>query len=55
MHPMMYLLRRIVYALVIVFMSETMFFGVIIVMLSCLAMLAYALHEWQWKDRVINQ
>lgn len=54
-HPLMFLTRRIVYALVIVFMSEVMFFGALIVMLSCLAMLVYALHEWQWKDRIINQ
>lgn len=54
-HPIMYLLRRIVYALVIVFMSQVMFFGVIIVMFSCLGMLVYVLHEWQWKDRIINQ
>ena len=50
----MFLLRRVVYALVIVFMGETMLFPVLIVMLCCLVMLAYALLEMQWEDRIIN-
>ena len=44
----MFLLRRVIYALVIVFMGETMLFPVLIVMLCCLVMLAYALLEKQW-------
>lgn len=54
MHPLMFMLRRVIYALVIVFMDKIMIFGVFIVMGCCLIMLAYALTEWQWKDRVIN-
>ena len=45
-HPLMFLLRRIIYALVIVFMDEVMYYGVFVVMLSCLTMLAFALTEW---------
>ena len=41
----MFLLRRILYALVIVFMDEVMYYGVFIVMLSCLFMLAFAFTE----------
>ena len=50
----MFLIRRIIYAVVIVFMAEQMVWGVVIVMISCLIMLAYALSEWQWKDQLIN-
>ena len=53
-HPLMFLLRRIIYALVIVFMDEIMYYCVFIVMLSCLTMLTYACTEWQWKERIIN-
>ena len=53
-HPLMFLLRRIIYALVIVFMDEVMYYGVFVVMLSCLTMLAFACTEWQWKERIIN-
>ena len=53
-HPLMFLLRRIIYALVIVFLDEVMYYGVFIVMLSCLAMLAFACTEWQWKEPIIN-
>lgn len=44
-HPLMYLIRRVTYALVIVFMDEIMVFGVLIVLVQCLLMLAYALAE----------
>jgi hypothetical protein len=44
-HPLMYLLRRVVYALVIVFMDEITVWPVVIVMVSTLIMLAYALSE----------
>lgn len=49
-HPLMYFLRRIIYALVIVFMDEIPIWGVVITMVCCLIMLAYALHEKQWVD-----
>ena len=50
----MYFIRRIIYALVIVFMDEIPIWGVIITMACCLIMLAYALHEKQWVDTIIN-
>ena len=31
-----------------------MVWGVVVVMISCLIMLAYALSEMQWKDPLIN-
>lgn len=54
-HPLMFMIRRIVFALVIVFMDEIMYWGVLVVMFSCLLMLAYVLHEQQWQDRIINR
>ena len=54
MHPLMFIMRRVIYALVIVFMDKVMIWGVIIVMICCLIMLAYALSEHQWKDSIIN-
>ena len=53
-HPFMFLLRRVIYALVIVCLVETYLWGVFVVMFSCLCMLAFALTEFQWKDRIIN-
>lgn len=53
-HPLMFLMRRVIYALVIVFLDNVMWWGVFLVMLSCLVMLSYACTEWQWKDRIIN-
>ena len=45
MHPLMFVLRRIIYALVIVFMDGEMIWGVVIVIVCCIVMLAYALSE----------
>ena len=45
----MFLLRRIIYAFVIVFMNEISVWPVIIVMVCTLVMLAYALLEYQWS------
>ena len=53
-HPFMFLLRRVIYAIVIVCLVETYLWGVFVVMFSCLCMLAFALTEFQWKDRIIN-
>ena len=54
MHPLMFVLRRIIYAITIIFMAQEMVFGVVIVMISCLITLAYALSEMQWKETIIN-
>ena len=53
-HPLMFLVRRVIYALVIVFLAHVMFWGVWFVMYSCLVMLAFALAEWQWREPIIN-
>lgn len=53
-HPLMFLLRRIIYAITIIFLAQETVFGVLVVMASCLIMLAYALTEWQWKEPLIN-
>ena len=50
----MFLVRRIVYALAIVFMAQYAVFSIFLVMLSGMIMLAYALSEWQWKDHIIS-
>ena len=50
----MFMLRRIVYALVIVYMDQVHTWGVLIFMLSTLVMLAYVLSENQWNERSIN-
>ena len=44
-HPLMFLIRRVIYALVIVFMDEIPLWGVLIFMTCTLIMLAYALSE----------
>ncbi len=54
MHPLMFMMRRIIYALTIVFMDEIPIWGVFIFMGYTLLMLGYVLSEHQWKDRVIN-
>jgi len=48
-HPLMFLLRRVIYAFVIVFMDEISVWPVMIVMVCTLVMLAYALLEYQWS------
>ena len=55
MEPLMFLLRRIIYAMTIVLASEQMFLGVYITMFCTLIMLGYACFEWQWKDDIINR
>ena len=53
-HPLMFTIRRIIYALIIVFMFKAKLLGTWIMLLGTLAMLAYVFVEWQWKSRVIN-
>lgn len=54
-HPLMFMLRRIIFALLIVHMDTVHTWGVLIFMSCTLAMLAYALAEHQWKNSVINK
>ena len=53
-HPLMFLLRRVVFAIAIVFMDQMPVWGILIFMSMTLIMLGYVLSEHQWKDRVIN-
>ena len=56
-HPLAFLLRRILFAVIIVFMVNLMvhcIFGVFLLMLTCLFMLGYVLHEWQWQSNWIS-
>lgn len=53
-HPLMFTLRRIIYALSIVFIPNAPILGVWIMLIGTLIMLAYALTEWQWKAKIIN-
>ena len=53
-HPLMFTLRRIIYALSIVLIATLPLLGVWIMLVGTLLMLAYALVEWQWKARIIN-
>lgn len=53
-HPIMFTVRRIVYAISIVFIATLPLLGVWLMLFGTLAMLAYTLLEWQWKDKVIN-
>ena len=53
-HPLMFTLRRIIYALIIVFMFKAPLLGTWIMLWGTLAMLAYVFVEMQWKSRVTN-
>ena len=53
-HPLMFTLRRIIYALSIVLIATLPLIGVWIMLIGTLVMLAYVFTEWQWKARIIN-
>lgn len=49
------MLRRILYAMVIVLTTEEdSFFGALILLLTCMFMMAFVLVESQWEDTLIN-
>ena len=54
-HPMSFLLRRLVYAALIIFMFEMPLFVTLILLYASLGFLAYLLLESQWEDNIINQ
>ena len=54
-HPLMFVVRRIVYAAMIVGMDQVPLFATHVFMFMTLVMLGFVLSEHQWKDRVINQ
>ena len=53
-HPLMFLLRRIVFAAVVVFMVKVTVLPIFVILVSTLLMLGYALSEHQWKSALIN-
>ena len=53
-HPLMFTLRRVFYALSIVLIATLPLLGVWIMLAGTLVMLSYVLTEWQWKSRTIN-
>lgn len=54
-HPLAFLLRRVIYALVIIFMVDSnVVFGCLIILVTCLFMMAFVAHEAPWSDKSIN-
>ena len=55
-HPLAFVLRRILYAVVIVFMvsEAAVFFGIFLLQLTCLAMGVLIFAERQWEDPLIG-
>lgn len=54
-HPLSFLLRRIIYAIIITLTTEAnAFFGALILMLTCLFMMTLVVLEAQWQDNLIN-
>ena len=54
-HPIMFLFRRIFYALSIVLLADVPLLSSFIFMLAAFGMLMYALSEFQWRDPYVNQ
>ena len=55
-HPLLFLLRRIIYAIVIVLTTEeNALFGAIALLLTCLFMITLVVLEAQWQDTLINR
>ena len=53
-HPLMFAIRRIIYALSIVLLPTASFSGIWIMLIGTLVMLGYATTEWQWNSRLIT-
>ena len=54
LYPILYLLRRVLYTIAILFITQIPFIGVVILMFTCVTMLALLASEAQWKDPRIN-
>jgi cobalamin biosynthesis protein CobD/CbiB len=55
-HPLSFLLRRIIYATVITFTTEdNAFFGALILLLTCIFMMTLVVLEAQWQESLINR
>ena len=53
-HPLMFSVRRIIYALSIVLLAQYALFGAWILLVGTILMLAFAITEMPWNDPVIN-
>ena len=54
-YPMAFVLRRILYAFVIVYMvGQMVILGALLLLVSCLAMLVFVIQEAPWEDRSVN-
>ena len=54
-YPTLFVMRRVIYVIVILFLTQLPFLAVIIMMLTCLVMLSFVFTEAQWEDSIINQ
>jgi hypothetical protein len=55
LHPLLYLLRRIIFALVVIFLGRTTLFQQLIFIWTNVIMLAFAVNDFPWKESLINQ
>jgi len=53
MHPLMFLLRRIVYSAIVIYFVGLPCIAVYILCAVCLGMIAYVIVEKQWEDSLI--
>jgi len=53
--PLAFLLRRILYSIVVVFMLNHAYFGVILLIGTCLFFQVFVLLERPWESSIINQ
>ena len=54
-YPTLFLVRRVIYVVCILFLTQLPYIAVVIMMLTCLAMLALVFTTSQWEDLIINQ
>ena len=54
-YPIIFLARRILYAVLILFVTRLPYLAIVILMLTCIAMLALISTEAQWEDSIINR
>ena len=57
-HPISFVLRRVLYSLIIVFMARdelNVLFGCLLLILTCLFMMVLILLESEWEDSLIGQ
>ena len=50
-HPLAFLVRRVLYAFIVLFFVKTAaFYGALLLLLTCLLMMVFVLVEAQWED-----